>query len=274
MRHVVDSGRIGRLRAITHWSFGDWMLRPRMPHELSTDGGMLLNQGPHAVDAIRVIGNGMVRSVRGATIDVSLQGRPCAGYLTAFMEFDDGTAATMIHNGYGYLYGWEFTPWANEQERLKAMTSSYEFRRGLRTGTTDETRLKEQSRFGGKGEDEKDFREERKQGVKSNEGWVPHDEGLAIAHGERGAVRQSASGLYVYDDEGRWEETMPPEAGDSAEANEIDELLNGIAGKAVLRDGRWGKATLEVVLAIAESSESRRDVILKHQVPLYRTQAQ
>jgi phthalate 4,5-cis-dihydrodiol dehydrogenase len=48
----------------------------------------------------------------------------------------------------------------------------------------------------------------------------------------------------------------------------IDELYDAVVGKQPLRrDGRWEKATLEVVLAILESARDRREVYLHHQVP-------
>jgi hypothetical protein len=37
--------------------------------------------------------------------------------------------------------------------------------------------------------------------------------------------------------------------------------------RPVEHDGRWGEATLEVVLAIMESARERRDVLMTHQVP-------
>jgi hypothetical protein len=39
-------------------------------------------------------------------------------------------------------------------------------------------------------------------------------------------------------------------------------------GTAVrIHDGRWGKATLEAVLGILESSKERKEVYMHHQVP-------
>jgi hypothetical protein len=57
-------------------------------------------------------------------------------------------------------------------------------------------------------------------------------------------------------------------AGASSRKNEINELLDGMAGRLVFRDRRWGKATLEVVLAIAQSAAEKRELTLKHQVPV------
>jgi phthalate 4,5-cis-dihydrodiol dehydrogenase len=264
MRRIIASGRLGRLRALNHWAHSDWMLRPREPHEVEPemDGGQLFNQGPHAVDALRLLGGGMVRSVRGSLVELPLAARPSAGYITAFLEFEDGTPATLTYNGYGYLFGWELTSWGETAPRQAAAEDSYEFRRKLRAGTVDEIAEKEASRYGGAVEGESDFRARRPR----SPGWVPGDDGLLIATCEYGAIRQAAEGIFVYDDEGRHDEPLP--AGAASRKNEMQELLDAIAGKPVFRDGRWGKATLEVVLAIAQSAASKQEVTLKHQVPV------
>ena len=264
MRRVITSGRLGHLAAMAHLALSDWMLRPREPHEVdgAIDGGQLLNQGPHPVDALRLLGGGMVRSVRGSMVDTSLAGRPSPGYFSAFLEFESGTPATLVYNGYGYISGWELTTWGETPLRAAAAEDSYAFRRQLTAGSVDEIAEKEMSRYGGQVEGQTDFRARRTRDA----GWVPGDDGLIIASCERGEVRQSPGGLYVYDAEGRHEESLP--AGASSRTNEIDELLNGLAGRPIFRDGRWGKATLEVVLAMAESSAKRSEIRLDHQVPV------
>ncbi len=69
MRKVVKSGELGRLCALHTWMYTDWMLRPRMPAELDLKlgGGVVYRQGPHQIDTIRLLGGGMVRSVRAMT---------------------------------------------------------------------------------------------------------------------------------------------------------------------------------------------------------------
>jgi phthalate 4,5-cis-dihydrodiol dehydrogenase len=49
----------------------------------------------------------------------------------------------------------------------------------------------------------------------------------------------------------------------------IDEFYTAIVrNEPPLRDGRWEKATLEVCLAILQSTKERREIILHHQVPI------
>src|SRR5438093_5063728 len=66
MRRVIESGRYGELRALNIWSYSDWMLRPRTPDELdlAQGGGIPYRQGPHQVDTVRLLGGGLLRSVR------------------------------------------------------------------------------------------------------------------------------------------------------------------------------------------------------------------
>jgi phthalate 4,5-cis-dihydrodiol dehydrogenase len=261
MRRIVSSGRLGKLGAMTNFVFGEWMLRARVPAEVDPriDGGMVFNQGPHPIDALRLVGGGMVRSVRGTTIDMGLTGRPSAGYLSAYLEFEDGTPATVLYDGYGYLRGWELVPWGDTEGRRATTEASFGYRRRLRAGGLDENDARELLRYGG-----------RPAGAPSAtagaDAWVPSDSGFMVASCEQGELRQSPQGLYVYDDEGRHDEPLP--TGASLRANEIQELRDAIAGKPVFRDGRWGMATLEVVLAILESGRERREIRLQHQSPV------
>ena len=60
MREIVDSGRLGRLGALTTWSHTGWIIRPREPYEVDValGGGTIFNQAPHQVDVLRLLGGG------------------------------------------------------------------------------------------------------------------------------------------------------------------------------------------------------------------------
>jgi len=259
MRRIITSGRLGRLGSLTTWAFLGWMLRPREPHELDVrlGGGAVYNQAPHAVDVLRLLGGGMLRSVRAMT-GQWLPQRPCPGAFSAYLEFEDGTPATLVYDGYGYVNGWEFLPWSETPARQAAADAAYAYRRELRAGTAAESAARERLRFAGAPESAAPTGADDAR-------WVPGDAGIVIASCERGALRQSATGLYVYDDEGRHDEPLPP--GRSLRLNEVTELRAAIAGRTALHDGRWGMATLEVVLAIMASAAERREVFLRYQVP-------
>jgi phthalate 4,5-cis-dihydrodiol dehydrogenase len=69
MREIVAGGSLGRLRMINTWHFNDWIYRPRAPWELEAGqgGNLVFNRGSHQVDIVRLIGGGLVRSVRAMT---------------------------------------------------------------------------------------------------------------------------------------------------------------------------------------------------------------
>ena len=90
---------------------------------MSMGGGMPYNQGPHVLDVLSCWAAAWC-SVRAATVDTQLQGRPCPGYVTAFIEFEDGTPATFTYNGYGYVQNFEFLQWGETPGRLAAWEDS------------------------------------------------------------------------------------------------------------------------------------------------------
>ena len=53
------------------------------------------------------------------------------GYYAAFLEFENGAPATMVHNGYGYFSTFELVPWAGDSP---FRGSSAELRRAVRSG--------------------------------------------------------------------------------------------------------------------------------------------
>src|SRR5581483_927530 len=205
MRDVIVSGQIGKLSGILTWMCTDWMLRPRMPQELdlALGGGVVYRQGPHQIDTVRLLGGGMVRSVRAMT-GQWMPERPAPGYYSAFLEFEDGTPATVVYNGYGYFDTSELT-W-NTGERHYNPEERIAVRRALRNKTIDEEKAKEAMRFGGKREGEFAHgmaleENRRRRGIQGG----GHFFGITLATCERGDIRQSPEGIYVYGDEGRKE---------------------------------------------------------------------
>ena len=90
------------------------------------------------------------------------------------------------------------------------------------------------------------------------------DLGLLVVSCERGEMRQSPGGLYVYREDGTEEVPLTQSRG---AVPEIEELFGALEqGKPALHGGEWGMATLEVCLAIMQSGREHRDVSLKHQV--------
>ncbi len=255
MRELVASGELGALRMISTWHFNEFMYRPRMPHELDPKqgGNIVFNQGPHQVDIVRLIGGGLVHSVRGTTGIWDLS-RHAEGAYCAYLEFEDGTPATLVYNGYGHFDTAEFTEWAGEQQRNPDY--NLRVRRALASVTKpeEEWALKEAQRFGGG--DERQYRGQRE---------VQSLFGLTIVSCEHGDIRQTPHALLIYGDDGKWE--VPVAAGERGRAAELEELYQAVVhDRPVFHDGRWGEATLEVVLAIMQSARERRELLMSRQV--------
>src|SRR3546814_11388771 len=71
-------------------------------------------------------------------------------FRSAYLEFKDGTPATLCYNGYGYIQGWELVPWGETPGREAGRDAAYRYRRQLRDGTADEYEARELLRFGGR----------------------------------------------------------------------------------------------------------------------------
>ena len=84
MRGIIASGEIGRLGLVHSFNYTNYLYRPRRPEELDTarGGGILFNQVPHQIDTARLLGGGLVRSVRagaGVARCVAADGGPLRG---------------------------------------------------------------------------------------------------------------------------------------------------------------------------------------------------
>ncbi len=194
--------------------------------------------------------------------------RPIPGFYTAYLEFEDGTAATIIHNGYGYFLTAELFPWAPPMHRYND-ADRIAFRRAIRAGNRNEESEKAEYRIGGT--KDKTLREVPKEPPP----WTPYSMGMVVLSCERGDVRHSKYGLSVYGDDGREEIDLRPvarfevdfEGGVTLPA--LEELHAAVVlDQPVYHSGEWGRATLEATLAIIASSTERREIILERQVPM------
>jgi len=247
MRDIVVSGKLGRVRMIHTWNYTDWMARPRRAAELDIGqgGGVTYRQGAHQIDILRLIGGGLVKSVRAAMFDWD-PNRRSIGAHTMFLNFSDGAAATAIYNGYGHFSGAELTSGVAEWGDLQ--------------------RLRGESQAAAPLSPEQELAAKRKRArsaIPTNAPHQPHF-GLTLVSCERGDIRQSPDGLLVYSDKGREEIALPKD--NSPRDLVIAEFADAIAGKAVTHTGRWGLANLEVCTAAIESSRTGKEIELKHQV--------
>ena len=268
MRRIILSETIGNVRAINVSAYTDWMIRPRTPDELdpAEGGGIVYRQGPHQIDTVRLLGGGKLRSVRGMT-GQWFAARPVAGYYSAFLEFEDGTIATVLHNGYGHFMTSSLYPWARDKRQYTDADRA-SLRRALSEHSRDEIGEKEEYRPGGP-------RDQAADDVPSPYPWQPFDLGTVEITCERGVIRPHEWGLSVYGDDGRRDidlrSLQRPEADPSGGLTHaiIDELYAALVqGRPAYHTGAWGRATLEAVLAIIRSGRERREIFLERQVAM------
>ena len=272
MRQLIASDRIGPVQAINVWAYNDWMFRPRRPEELPTEmgGGVPYVMAPHQIDVVRLLGGGMLRSVRAMTGDW-MQVRPGVGYYVAFLEFESGAAATLLYNGYGYFNTLELVPWAGEPKGL-AQTAA--LRKALRTGAgVNDAAEKESTRFG----EQRELQYHGASATGPRRGAPQHfqpDCGLVVASCAAGDVRQGPDAtLWVYDDDGRHRYRVTSSLDQrEAEAYEIYHAI--VAGHEPVHSGRWGLATIEVTDALLRSASTHREVDLEHQCQSWNEYAQ
>lgn len=257
-REVIRSGRVGALRMLNSWVYTDFLYRPRRLEELDTarGGGVLFNQAPHHVDVVRLLGGGLVRSVRSVAGAWDPQ-RPTEGAYAAFLEFESGAAATIVYSGYAHFDSDELNEWVGELGERRKPEQHGAARRFLsQLAGDDEARLKADTGYGGT--------RSRPLDRPSDIAGHPHF-GIWIASCDRADLRATPTGLHIYAD-GSVENVDIPRDRSEGRAGVLDELVDAInTGKPNLHDGRWGKATLEVCIAMLESSRERREVALKHQ---------
>jgi phthalate 4,5-cis-dihydrodiol dehydrogenase len=262
MKQIIDSRQLGHLCAINILSYTDWMLRPRTSDELDPlqGGGIAYRQAPHQVDTVRLLGGGLLRSVRGSSRQW-MRERPVAGFYGALLEFEDGTPALISHNGYGHFLTNELVPWGGNFGRYDTAERLI-VRRQLREGTRNEDSEKLDMRVGGSAEHV--LHRDASAGPPS---WLPDDLGMVLVSCEYGDIRHSQHGLLIYDDEGIHDFQLTTGTNRLGNQPELSELYRAaVLGEPPLHDGQWGLATLEACLAIIQSGADRREIPLHHQV--------
>lgn len=264
MARIIASGELGRLIMVNTWFYSDWLYRPRSAEELDPirGEGLVLRQGPPQVDIARMLCGGVGTSARARTSSVD-PARPIDGSYAAFVDFEGGVPATLAYSAYAHFDSNELTFGVGLQGSPETADLNYRTRARLRalTGPDEERALKEAGRYPGslaKGLPDISKR--------------PHHAffGITVASCERGDMRQSPDGLIIYGDDGPREVQLPPNSrrGQRYTTTELDLMYQAWTEdrQVAAYDGRWGKATLEVCLAIKQSSAEGREVALRHQV--------
>jgi phthalate 4,5-cis-dihydrodiol dehydrogenase len=252
MRDIIIRGELGKLGLIHSFNYTNYLYRPRRPEELDTakGGGILFNQVPHQIDTARYLAGGLVRSVRASTTVLD-PARPTEASCAALLQFEGGAAASLVYSGYDHFDSdeWHF----GIGERGSAKPIAHGAARRALAKATDETQARTQAFSYG-----------------SAAGSLPPHQphfGITIATCAEGDMRASADGVIVYGRDGMREVPIPRGGSMPGRREALDEIRAAIrSGIRPLHDGRWGKATVEVALAILRSSREQRDVALEHQV--------
>jgi phthalate 4,5-cis-dihydrodiol dehydrogenase len=254
MREIIVSGRLGSVTQVHTLRYSPWLLRPREPMEIDTalGGGVCYRQAPHQVDIARLLGGGLVKSVRAHAGRWSAENATEGNY-SALLQFDGGVTATLIYDGYGYFDDRELIEgdvFGSEQQSGPGQR----LRQARAAGKLD----KNTSRSGVA------FDIVRGDGDARKRPQQPFF-GITLVSCERGVMRQSSEGVFLYDEQGRSEITC--QRWDGPLKVELDEFHRAITQEQPMpHDGKWGKATLEVCLAILQSSRDGSEQRLCHQV--------
>jgi phthalate 4,5-cis-dihydrodiol dehydrogenase len=261
-RQLIDSGGFGAVRMIHALNYTDYMVRPRRPEELDTaqGGGVLFSQAAHQIDVVRLLGGGDVRSVRAHTGNWDAS-RPTEGAYSALLTFENGAFASCTYSGYAHFDSDEFLGFIGEMGLRKDPSRYGTGRRTLQAASdaNEEATMKAARNYGGA-----DYAP-----VPLATGRHHQHFGTVIVSCERADLRPVADGVMIYDDREARLDPVPVAAVPRAEV--IDEFYAAVVdGIPPLHDGEWSRATLEVCLAILDSSQNQAEMTLRHQVGLRR----
>jgi phthalate 4,5-cis-dihydrodiol dehydrogenase len=255
VRGLIASGEFGAVRMINAFNYTDFIYRPRRAEELdaSQGGGAVFNQAAHQVDIVRLIGGGLVKTVRAAT-EAWDPGRPVDGAYAALLTFADGAFASLTYSGYGNFDSDEFQGWIGEMGQKKdprAFQSTQRF-----ADAAAEAGFKAARNYGG------GAYQAASRSVSAHQSF-----GTLIASCDGADLRPLPDGVAIYRrGEVRHEPLSPPAL---PRIEVIDELYDAVVyGKPPVHDGAWAMATLEVLLAILRSARESREVAVEHQVAL------
>jgi phthalate 4,5-cis-dihydrodiol dehydrogenase len=248
MRSVITAGTLGAVGMVHTWCYTDWVYRPRRPDELvsAQGGGVTLRQGAHQFDILRLLCGGRARSVRAKAFDWD-PARRTVGAHVAFVDFEDGPAATAVYNGYGGFSSMDLCFDISEW--------------GLHQPPGQRPRLQRPHA----GADELQAKQTRAKTAIASQ--APHTPffGLTLVSCERGDIRQAPNGLRLHTADGAQEMAVSVER--SPRDRVLDEWQAAISGTVpALHSGVWGLANLELCLGALASAQTGREVMLHEQV--------
>ncbi len=258
-REIIDSGIYGPVRMIHALNYTDFLYRPRRPEELDTaaGGGVIHSQATHQMDILRLLGGGLVTSVRAHTGRWDAT-RPTEGAYSALLGFEGGAFASATYSGYGHYDSDELLDHIGEMGQTKSGSDYGAARRRLATAASpaEESRLKAARNYGGS----------LYAPGSQPPGSLAHQHfGHLVVSCDRADLRPTPQGIGIYtDSEKRFEPFATPAI---ARQEVIDELYGSVVhGQAAVHSGEWARATTAVCLALLESARSGGDVAPAFQV--------
>ena len=255
-RALIESGVYGAVRMITALNFTDFLYRPRRPEELLTaaGGGVIHSQAAHQIDILRLLGGGLVRSVRAHT-GAWDAARPTEGAYSALLGFEGGAFATAVYSGYGHFDSDEWMNSLGEMGQLKNLDEYGSARQRLAT-SQDETALKAARNYGGSAYTPS----------ASPPGGLAHQHfGPLIISCDKADLQPSATGITVYADRQKSFVALPAPVIPRIEV--IDELFAAARHDQLpVHSGSWARATTAVGLAMLESARTQTEQQPLHQV--------
>src|SRR5262245_38295480 len=248
MQRIIESGELGRLGMILTFNYNDFLLRPHRSDEFDSEkgGGIAFNQVAHQIEIVRLLG-GRIRSVR-ASVGALDKSRLAAGHCMALLEFENDAAASVIFSSYDFFDSDELHHWIAEGGANKE-PHRYGKTREAFLARADDLEAHEALAFGARV-------------LPTEQPYLPHF-GFIVVTCERGNIRLSPNGIRIHDVRGTREVAVPRGPGRPGHGDALDALWEAIrTGRPCIHDARWGRATVEVILAILESSKSHREVRL------------
>lgn len=257
-RSLIESGRFGRIRMIHAMNFTDFLYRPRRPEELDTTkgGGVVFSQAAHQIDIVRLLAGGDVKSVYARTGAWDPK-RPTEGAYTAILNFHSGAFATVTYNGYGYF---DSDQWMNGIGEMgwPKQSNAHQHTRERHLSTLDE--VAEASRKASRNFGGQDYVPDTRPAPIAFQHFGP-----VIVSCELADLRLTPYGVEVHDINGI--RLDPVERRTVPRSEVVDEMWSvAREGRSPIHSGAWSTATMEVCLAILESSAKGEAIILEHQV--------
>jgi phthalate 4,5-cis-dihydrodiol dehydrogenase len=253
IQELARSGVYGRLSMILSFNYTDFLYRPRRAEELVTalGGGIVFNQISHQVDMARAVAGGPVRTVK-ANVGILDLSRPTEGNSAIFLEFESGVSASLIYSGYDFFDSDELHDWVAESGLPKAADAHGRSRRALMSDPTPEAERRQRIGYGSR--------------VFPGGTPRPPHFGFFVATFEKADIRVTPDGLAVFTTEGRDDIALTSDSNMPGHRNVLEALWNATRkGQPCVHDAKWGKASLEILLATLTSARDRREVYVGHQ---------